>query len=154
MSLLKYFPLPFWMCTFPIFLCCCSVSRLCLTLWNAMDCSLPGFPVLYYISIIFLRPLKTHFRVVCPLPAYVRNKPPFLRYCSNFSLFYSLCHFLFFCFVIFFFSLPRRLLLHLLLKWTMGSQWCLSKFVPSICWLSGLSLRRCQKHYLIYFLVS
>ena len=26
---------------------CCSVTQLCLTLWNPMDCSMPGFPALY-----------------------------------------------------------------------------------------------------------
>ena len=30
--------------------CCCSVAKLCLTLCDPMDCSLPGFPVLYYLS--------------------------------------------------------------------------------------------------------
>ena len=29
--------------------CCCSVSQSCLTLYNAMDCSLPGFPVLHHL---------------------------------------------------------------------------------------------------------
>ena len=28
------------------FCCCCSVAKLCLTLWDPMDCSIPGFPVL------------------------------------------------------------------------------------------------------------
>ena len=28
--------------------CCCSVTQLCLTLCNSMDCSTPGFPVLHY----------------------------------------------------------------------------------------------------------
>ena len=28
--------------------CCCSVTQLCLTLCNSMDCSMPGFPVLHY----------------------------------------------------------------------------------------------------------
>ena len=27
--------------------CCCSVAQLCLTLWDPMDCSPPGFPVLH-----------------------------------------------------------------------------------------------------------
>ena len=27
-------------------LCCCSVTQSCLTLWDPMDCSTPGFPVL------------------------------------------------------------------------------------------------------------
>ena len=28
--------------------CCCSVSKLCATLCNPMDCSMPSFPVLHY----------------------------------------------------------------------------------------------------------
>ena len=31
-------------------LCCCSVFKLCLTLCNPMDCNMPGFPVLPYLS--------------------------------------------------------------------------------------------------------
>ena len=30
-------------------LCCCSVSQLCLTLCEPMDCSTPGFPVLHHL---------------------------------------------------------------------------------------------------------
>ena len=34
----------------PIFLfCCCSVTTSYLTLWDPMDCSTPGFPVLHYL---------------------------------------------------------------------------------------------------------
>ena len=29
--------------------CCCSVAKLCPTLRNPMDCSMPGFPVLHYL---------------------------------------------------------------------------------------------------------
>ena len=29
--------------------CCCSVTKLCLTLCNTTDCSTPGFPVLHYL---------------------------------------------------------------------------------------------------------
>ena len=29
-------------------LCCCSVSKSCLTLCNPMNCNVPGFPVLHY----------------------------------------------------------------------------------------------------------
>ena len=29
--------------------CCCSVSKSCLTLWDPMYCSRPGFPVLHYL---------------------------------------------------------------------------------------------------------
>ena len=30
--------------------CCCSVAKLCPTLWDPMNCSTPGFPVLHYLS--------------------------------------------------------------------------------------------------------
>ena len=29
--------------------CCCSVAKSCPTLWDLMDCSTPGFPVLHYL---------------------------------------------------------------------------------------------------------
>ena len=29
--------------------CCCSVAKSCPTLWNPMNCSAPGFPVLHYL---------------------------------------------------------------------------------------------------------
>ena len=29
--------------------CCCSVAQSCPTLWDPMDCSTPGFPVLHYL---------------------------------------------------------------------------------------------------------
>ena len=28
---------------------CCSVAQLCLTLCHSMDCSTPGFPILYHL---------------------------------------------------------------------------------------------------------
>ena len=34
---------------FYITCCCCSVTQLCLTLCEPMDCSMPGFPVLHYL---------------------------------------------------------------------------------------------------------
>ena len=40
--------------------CCCSVSKLCPTLWDPMDCSMPGFPVLYYLQEF----AQTHIRWV------------------------------------------------------------------------------------------
>ena len=30
-------------------ICCCSVTQLCPTLWDPMDCSTPGFPVLHHL---------------------------------------------------------------------------------------------------------
>ena len=35
--------------TIYIYICCCSVAKLCLTLCNPMDCSMLGFPVLCYM---------------------------------------------------------------------------------------------------------
>ena len=29
--------------------CCCLVAKSCPTIFNSMDCSIPGFPVLYYL---------------------------------------------------------------------------------------------------------
>ena len=29
--------------------CCCSVAKSCLILWDPMDCSMPGLPVLHYL---------------------------------------------------------------------------------------------------------
>ena len=29
--------------------CCCSVTQFCLTLWDPMDCSMSGFPVLHHL---------------------------------------------------------------------------------------------------------
>ena len=34
---------------FHFFLCCCSLTKLCLTLCSLMDCSRPGFPVFHYL---------------------------------------------------------------------------------------------------------
>ena len=34
----------------PVYLCCCcSVAKWCLTLWDPIDCSSPGFPDLHYL---------------------------------------------------------------------------------------------------------
>ena len=32
------------------FCCCCSVTKSCLILCNPMDCSMPGFPILHYLT--------------------------------------------------------------------------------------------------------
>ena len=33
-----------------IHICCCSVIQSCLTLFDSMDCSTPGFPVLHHLT--------------------------------------------------------------------------------------------------------
>ena len=32
-----------------VFICCCSVEQLCLTLWDPTDCSIPGLSVLHHL---------------------------------------------------------------------------------------------------------
>ena len=33
-------------------MCCCfSLAKLCLTIWDPMNCSIPGLPVLYYLPV-------------------------------------------------------------------------------------------------------
>ena len=43
-----------------VYLLCCSVAKSCLILWDPMNCSTPGFPVLHY----FLEIAQTHFHWV------------------------------------------------------------------------------------------
>ena len=52
---------------------CCSVAQSCLTLWNPMDCSVPGFPILCHfpslpklMSITSVMP-SSHPIISCPL---------------------------------------------------------------------------------------
>ena len=56
---------------------CCSVTQSCLTLWDPVDCSTPGFPVLHHL----LELARTHVHWVgdaiqpsyplsCPFPAF------------------------------------------------------------------------------------
>ena len=44
--------------------CCCSVAKLCLTLCNPMDCSMPGFLVLHYLP--EFAQTHVHFILCCP----------------------------------------------------------------------------------------
>ena len=44
----------------PPLVCCCSAAKLCPTLWDLMDCSTPGFPVLHY----FPEPAQIHIHWV------------------------------------------------------------------------------------------
>ena len=39
----------FFLIFFYFFCCCCSVTQLCLTVCDPMDCSMQGFPVLHYL---------------------------------------------------------------------------------------------------------
>ena len=59
--------------TWPVFLCCCSVDKLCLNFCDPMDCSMPGFPVFHYLpSLLRLMSIKSvmssnHLILCCPL---------------------------------------------------------------------------------------
>ena len=57
-----------WKCcedTISVILCCCSVTQLCPTLHNPMDCSTPGFPVLHHLLELCSNS--------CPLPVMPSN---------------------------------------------------------------------------------
>ena len=53
--------------------CCCSVAQLCLTLWDCMDCSTPGFPAHHQ----FLELVQTHVHWVGDIiqPSYPLSPP-------------------------------------------------------------------------------
>ena len=64
-------------------LCCCSVVKSCLTLFNPMDCSMAGFPVLHCLLEIWLQNDVFHLmRVVWELlylcNTYLRGKNIFV----------------------------------------------------------------------------
>ena len=68
--------------------CCCSVTKLCLTLCDPMNCSTPGFPVLYYL----LEFAQTHFHwlvmpsnhlILCHLLLLLPSIFPSIRVFSN-----------------------------------------------------------------------
>ena len=46
----------------PILVCCCSVANSCLTFWDPMNCSTPGFSVPYHL----LEFVQTHVHSVMP----------------------------------------------------------------------------------------
>ena len=56
--------------------CCCSVTQLCLTLCDHMDCSMPGFPVLHHL----LELAETHVQLPPSPPALIF---PSIRVFSN-----------------------------------------------------------------------
>ena len=67
--------------------CCCSVTESCPTLWDPMDCSMPGFPVLHH----FPELAQTHVHLVsdtiqlsCPLSS---PSPPAFNLPQHQSLF-------------------------------------------------------------------
>ena len=68
-------------------ICCCSVTKLCLTLCNLMDCSMPGFPVLHY----FPEFAQTHVHwvddVIQPSHPLLLPSPPILNLSQHQGLF-------------------------------------------------------------------
>ena len=42
-------------------ICCCSITKSCLTLWDPMDCSMLGFPILHYLLLF----AQTRIHWVC-----------------------------------------------------------------------------------------
>ena len=65
---------------------CCSVSQLCQTLCDPMDCSMPGFPVLHY----FLKFAQTHVHWVGDTiqPSHPLLPPSSLSFSRHQGLFY------------------------------------------------------------------
>ena len=59
--------------TIRVFYCCCSVTKSCLTVCDLLDCSMPGFFVLCYLSefvqihVHELVMLSNHLILCCPL---------------------------------------------------------------------------------------
>ena len=71
-----------------IFCCCYSVTKLRLNLWDPMNCSMPGFPVLHYLpefaqlmSIGSVMP-SNHLILCCPL-LLLPSIFPSIRFFSN-----------------------------------------------------------------------
>ena len=54
------------------FCCCCLVAKSCPTLWDPMDCSTPGFPVLHYLPEF----AQTHVHWVCDAMQPSQPLPP------------------------------------------------------------------------------
>ena len=57
------------------FCCCCSVTQLCPSLCDSMECSTPGFPVLHY----FLELAQTHVHWIADAiqPSHLLSPPSF-----------------------------------------------------------------------------
>ena len=57
-------------------LCCCSVTRSCLTLWDSMDCSTPGFPVLQHLLEFAQTPVRWVGDAIQPFHPLSSPSPP------------------------------------------------------------------------------
>ena len=62
------------MVKWPWIICCCSVSQLCPTLYNSMDCSAPGFPILHHLPALaqahvhWVHPIQSSWPLSSPSP--------------------------------------------------------------------------------------
>ena len=68
-------------------LCCCSVAQSCLTLFNPMDCSMPGFLVLYHLPKLaqtYVHWVSDAIQPSCPLSS---PSPPALSISQHQRLF-------------------------------------------------------------------
>ena len=74
--------------SFLVVYCCCSVTKLCPTLYDPMDCSTPGFPVLHYLPEFAQTPVRwvsdtiQHLILCCPL-LLLHSISPRIRVFSN-----------------------------------------------------------------------
>ena len=76
-------------------LCCCSVTKSCPTLYNSMDCSMPGFPVHHYLPKFARTYVHWVADAIQPSPPLFLPSPPALCLCYHQDLFErvgSSCH--------------------------------------------------------------
>ena len=65
----------------------CSVTKLCPTLCDPMDCSIPGFPVLHYLSVCSNSSIESvmpsNYLIFCHLPLLLPTIFPSIKVFSN-----------------------------------------------------------------------
>ena len=67
--------------------CCCSVTRSCPTLYNPMDCSTPGFPILHSLSEFAQTHVHWVNEAIKPSHSMSPSSPPVLSLSQNQGLF-------------------------------------------------------------------
>ena len=67
--------------------CCCSVIKMCPTLWDPMDCSTPGLPDLLYLPEFAQTHVSWVGDVIQPSHLLLPPSPPALNLCQNQGLF-------------------------------------------------------------------
>ena len=73
---------------FSLSCCCCSVTKLCPTLWGPMDCRMLGFPVLHYlpefVKFMFIESVKpSKYLILCHHLLLLPSIYPSIRIFSN-----------------------------------------------------------------------